>query len=275
MNFFNLFNFLYTADHAQILFILRQDQIEYLHPWPQGWVKAPQLFQSCMVIFGDSLTLRQEERLLVLNWHSYAIGKVFFLHHNLESMQVLTLPNIKALFSRLVGDTVPHFRTKHEMLAHHVIIHDIFDHRDAIFRVEKVKVYVVVGNDLQSDIASDGVYEASRIEQVVLHPNEFIGVVVLLPTQKENERRTSSDEHPVLIQVHVTEVLNWCLLEASHPVSVHRDGGDLTLAKDGVDLVGLIVPEGLLWEVDVGAVFDMDRVFGLFIYIFTFFHDFG
>ena len=130
-----------------------------------------------MVIFGDSLTLRQEERTTsgaVLNWqlkngnwHSYATGKVFFLHHNLESMQVLTLPNIKALFTRLVGDTIPHFRTKHEMLAHHVIIHDIFDYRDAIFRVEKVEVYVVVSNDLQTYIASDGVYEASRFDQVV------------------------------------------------------------------------------------------------------------
>lgn len=261
MNFLDLFYKNDTANNAQILFVLGQDQIEHRHPGTQGWVKAPQFFESCMVVFGDSLTLRQEECLLVLDWHSNASRKVFFLHHNLESVQVLTLPNIEALFSTLVGDAVPHFGPKHEMLTHHVVVHYVFEHRDAIFRVKKIEKNVIISDNLEPDIASDRLNKASSFDQMILHPYELIGIFSFFSAQKQDVGRASGNEHPVVIQVHVAEVLNWSLLETGLPIPIQIDGGDLALAVNCDDLISILVPEALLWEVNVRTIFDENLIF--------------
>ena len=84
-------------------------------------------------------------------------------------MNELSSIDVKASLIGLICDTIPYFRSKHHLVAIHVVKHYVFKRWLEGFFVNKIKVYLKICRNLDSNISLDIEYETPNVRDHVIH----------------------------------------------------------------------------------------------------------
>lgn len=131
MYLFHILYLLNSTNSAQKILVMVEKDVKDCHTWFHGRPKSSHFFQIGLIIFGDFGFCALIKGLLKL--YRTADPTEGLLHHfDFEVMDKFSLPNAESYLASFVGDAISYFRTKHEVLTFHEVVHTVFELRNSI-----------------------------------------------------------------------------------------------------------------------------------------------
>lgn len=93
--------------------------------------------------------------------------------------------NVKAPLIGLVADAISDFGAEHQLVASHIIDHNIIQMSYTFVAVNFVKVYLLFSGDLEAHVAFNVVDESSHVfDDVILLPGSLERIFIYLNLEK-------------------------------------------------------------------------------------------
>jgi len=101
-------------------------------------------------------------------------------------MLIFPSVEVKAPFIKLKRNAVPHFTSKHHLIATHVIHHNVLQLWHQSVFINKVEVNIVIGCNLNSNVTFDVINKSSFINCVIELPRKLFCHFVFSLLEEQN-----------------------------------------------------------------------------------------
>ena len=106
-----------------------------------------------------------------LQFHAEGSFQICSADRHFKVVSISATINVETPLIGLVADAIFDFGAEHQLVATHIIGHNIIQGSDTLITVNFVEVYLLVGGDLEAHVAFDVVDQASHVfDDVILLP---------------------------------------------------------------------------------------------------------
>ena len=208
-------------------------------------------FFECLGIIDINLIyLCHDKSIMVSQFNTDWSFQILWNNRNSEIVFILSSVDVKTSLVYFVSNTVFNLRTKHHLIATHEVKHYVFKSWLKCFRINKIKVNLIISSNLNSLISFNKEDETSSIQHIVLFP--FLDVFIIFINnllEEENLTGTSGDQGSAVDEEHLAEI------EVSHLFELHVQGVAgidvycLALSVEWVDYVVNVIVKRFIWKV--------------------------
>jgi hypothetical protein len=115
--------------------------------------------------------------------------------------------NVKTPLIGLVADAIFDFGAEHQLVASHIIVHNIIQISNTFLTINPVKVYLLVSGDLEAHVAFDVEDQSSHVfDDVILLPSSLQRLFFNLDFEEQYVARASSDECLIINEKHQSKI---------------------------------------------------------------------
>jgi len=133
-----------------------------------------ELFEMSAIIHQEAPFMGNQEGVHRLQFHAKSSFQICSTDRHFEVVSISATINVETPLIGLVADTIFDFGAEHQLVASHIIGHNIIQSSFTFITVNFVEVYLLVGGDLEAHVAFDVVDQSSHVfDNVVLFPGSL------------------------------------------------------------------------------------------------------
>jgi hypothetical protein len=167
-------------------------------------------------------------------------------------VDVLGLEDRERFLTWLVGDTISDPGTDHHLDTFHVVAHHVLEIGHQGLLVYQVEVNLLIGTDLDPDVAANEVEEAPLVNLGVEFPFALPCLVILDDSEEADLGGGTRRQRLVVDEIHVTELHLRHLVHRILFWVVWLDDKGVTLPVEAVHLIVIVIVETLVRKVFLG-----------------------
>ena len=142
-----------------------------------------------------------------LQFHAESSFQICSTDRHFEVVSISATINVETPLIGLVADTIFDFGAEHQLVASHIIVHNIIQISNTFLTINPVKVNLLVSGDLEAHVAFDVEDQSSHVfDDVILLPSSLQRLFIYLDFEEEYFARASSDESLIINEKHEPKI---------------------------------------------------------------------